>query len=67
MIPTEAERALIDKILDIEPEACISYYHPTVHPGGWRVHRWGQGISKMHEHKIDALTEALKNLQPTTE
>ena len=63
MTPTETEKMLLDKILAIEPEVHVTYYHPTVHSGGWQVHKWGYGLSKMYEHKIDALTEALKNLQ----
>ena len=60
---TKPEKVLLDKILAIEPEAFISYYHGTVHPSGWRVHKWGYSLSKICASKIDALTEALKGLQ----
>lgn len=63
MTPSETEKMLLDKLLSIVPEIHITYHHPTAHPGGWRVHKWGFGLSKMHEHKIDTLAEALKNLQ----
>lgn len=60
---TEPEKVLLDKILAIEPEAHVSYYHGTVHPSGWQVHKWGYSLSKICASKIDALTEALKGLQ----
>lgn len=46
MTSTETEKMLFDKIRVIEPEACVTYYYPTVHSGGWQVHKWGQGLSK---------------------
>lgn len=60
---TKPEKVLLDKILAIEPEAYVSYYHGTVHPSGWQVHKWGYSLSKIRVFKIDALTEALKSLQ----
>lgn len=56
----DKETALLSEIVSLEPEAHCTYY-PIEEL--YRVHKWGNPISKFHSSKIDALNGALGYLK----
>jgi hypothetical protein len=54
-----AQGSLLDAIKKLEPAACCTYFPMEER---WQVHKWGEPLSGFYSNKLEALKEALRNV-----
>jgi hypothetical protein len=64
---TKDER-LLRKLLQVEPEAHVTYHHPHGNSaGGYGAHVWGRELSGLCDSRTEAIESALRKIDSLTD